>query len=136
VSSGAPPEATRVFFTDRHIGHKVAAELRAQGEAVVRHDDVFPQDAPDEAWLLRVGREGWVAITCDTRIRRHPAERRALVESGALVFVVTARRLTGQQMAELIGAALPAMRMIAATATRPAIYTLGSNGKPTLLGIE
>jgi len=42
---------------------------------VAIHDDHFPPDAPDTAWLQVVGERRWVVLTKDERIRRRPLER-------------------------------------------------------------
>jgi hypothetical protein len=97
---------------------------------------VFPQNTPDATWLQRAGSEGWVVITRDKRIRHRWAEREALIESGAIVFVITARNLTGPRMADLVVRALPHMRQISAQVSRPAIYTIGASGTPKQLDIN
>jgi hypothetical protein len=43
--------------------------LIVAGVAAITHDSVFAQDTPDEEWLTRAGREGWVVLTKDKLIR-------------------------------------------------------------------
>jgi PIN domain-containing protein len=40
------------------MGRKLAAELSAAGIPVIRHDDAFAENTPDEEWLTRAGDEG------------------------------------------------------------------------------
>ena len=56
------------------------------------HDDHFAPDTPDTVWLAEVGARGWVVLTKDSRIRRHPLELQALL----------ATDLTGEAMARLL----------------------------------
>lgn len=39
--------------------------------------------APDTSWLPQVAEQGWLIISRDHNIRENPAERRAVLESGA-----------------------------------------------------
>lgn len=76
------------------------------------------------------GQEGWVALTKDARIRYKPNELEALKESGALVIVVTAGNATGTRLAEIVVKALPRILQVAASARRPAAFSLGASGNP------
>ena len=51
----------------------MASVLRAAGLYVEVHDDHFAQDAPDSEWLAAVGRNNWIVITRDERIRYRAA---------------------------------------------------------------
>jgi hypothetical protein len=55
-------------------------------------DHNFPADVPDPIWLRAVGEWGWLAVTRDKFIRRRPAERAAVVESGLRLFVLNQGR--------------------------------------------
>ncbi len=77
------------FFTDRDLGRKFPAILRAAGLTVERHDDHFGPTTPDEEWITRVAAEGWIAISHNERIRYTPNERDAVLRAGlALLLVV------------------------------------------------
>ena len=77
-----------VFFTDRDLGTRFPEILAAAGLEVRRHRDHFPPDCPDEVWLESVGREGWIAVSHDTRIRYKPNELAAVVRHGVRLLVV------------------------------------------------
>ena len=81
------------FFTDRDLGKTFAAILAEAGLAVERHHDHFAPDAADEDWLRLVGRQSWIVLTHDKRIRYKPNERDAVMESGTgmIVLVGSAR---------------------------------------------
>lgn len=79
---------TRVFFTDRDLGKRFPDILRAAGLTVERHSDHFAHDCPDEKWLETIGRQGWVAITHDGRIRYKPNELAAVMAHRVALLVV------------------------------------------------
>jgi hypothetical protein len=82
---------SRVFFTDRDLGKQFPEILRAAGLSVERHADHFGPSASDEEWLETVGRECWVAITHDRRIRYKPNERAAVVRHRVPLLVVVGK---------------------------------------------
>jgi hypothetical protein len=82
------PRDPVVFFTDRDLGTRFPDILSSAGLIVQRHRDHFPPDCPDEAWLEAVGRQGWVAITHDGRIRYKPNELAAVIDHKVMLLVV------------------------------------------------
>jgi PIN like domain len=77
-----------VFFTDRDLGKKFPEILRAAGLKVERHVDHFQHDTPDEEWLREIGRQAWIAITHDGRIRYKPNELATVMQHGVALLVV------------------------------------------------
>lgn len=73
------------------------------------HDDHLPTDAPDEAWLRLVGERMWLALTKDRGIQFRAPALLTIRETRARVFVLTAADLKGEEMAQIILAALPRM---------------------------
>lgn len=126
-----------VFFIDRSIGkHFAANALRAAGAAVEVHDDHFKQDAPDEEWLLEVGRRGWAVVTSDDRIRYRVAEREAATSAGVALFIFTGRRMRGPAVAEALVRALPAMMASLTNQPRPFVAKVSRSSAVTLLDDE
>ena len=80
----------------------VPERLRAAGARVEIHDDHFPQDAPDEAWIPSVGHRGWVILTKDKHIRHRTMELEAVRRAKARLFAVTSTNLTGPECGELL----------------------------------
>lgn len=60
--------------------------MRSFGENVDHLQDHFPGDAPDTEWLEYIGREDFILITRDDRIRRNPLEMQALKQYGVGAF--------------------------------------------------
>lgn len=82
-----PPDPL-VFFTDRDLGLRFPEILANSGLRVERHRDLFPPDCVDEVWLERIGKEGWIAVSHDTRIRYKPNELAAVIKHRVRLLVV------------------------------------------------
>lgn len=97
-----------IFFVDRDLGRKIVPEaLRKAGVHVIAHQDMFPADTPDVDWLRVAGKQQWVVLTRNERIRHVPFERAVLLAARVRCFMVAATAATGPEAAELIVAALP-----------------------------
>jgi predicted nuclease of predicted toxin-antitoxin system len=118
-------------FVDRSLGGKIVPNaLREICENVIAHDTEFPDPAtPDEVWLARAGKAGWVVLTNDKRIRYRPREQAALRDSGALVVVLGAGNLSGQDTVRLLVEAFPAIAELVLSSERPALFKLDRDGK-------
>ncbi len=73
------------------------------------HDERYPQDAPDEAWLADAGANGWAVLTKDKRIRHRELEFQTLMTAGVATFVLRSGKLSGPQQGAVLAAALPRM---------------------------
>jgi hypothetical protein len=82
------PRDPPVFFTDRDLGTRFPDILSSAGLAVRRHRDLFAPDCPDEVWLESIGRNGWIAVTHDARIRYKPNELAAVIRHRVRLLVV------------------------------------------------
>lgn len=136
-SSASTPPPEIVFFIDRSLGRiDVATALRARDVRVEVHDDHLPQDATDETWLALAGRNNWVVLTKDKRIRYRPLERRSLLDAGLRAFVLTSASATGAQMAAAFVAALPKMLRLVATRSGPWIAAVSASGSVRVIEEE
>ncbi|HWY43356.1 MAG TPA: hypothetical protein VNX66_07665 [Candidatus Sulfotelmatobacter sp.] len=135
-SSSKPPERP-VFFIDRSLGKNVISQALRNAHCEVKvHDELFPQDAPDEEWLREVGRNGWIVLTKDKNIRFRELEKQALISSKARAFVLTARDVTGPEMAEIFVKALPKMLRILERTPGPFLARVTRGGQVDLLEIR
>jgi hypothetical protein len=87
------------FFVDRSLGRYLVPDgLRQAGFDVHTMTSVYGPGAEervaDEVWLERAGREGWVVLTKDERIRRNAPELSAVEEHRVKVFYLSAGSLT------------------------------------------
>lgn len=92
-----------IFFLDRALGkHTVARRLIQEGaklketEISVKHLEEFPdfdQSTSDEKWLEFAGKESFVVLTKDKRIRYRVAEKIMVKKHGVRVFALNQRKL-------------------------------------------
>jgi hypothetical protein len=67
-------------------------------------------DTDDEVWLREAGRQGWIVLMKDDRIRYRPGEARMVIESGVACFCLhPSKDMTGEEMGETLVKALPAI---------------------------
>lgn len=102
MSHGASP----TFFIDRSLGrHVVPQGLRGAGWDVITLTEHygFPREAAvaDEEWLALAGHQGWAVLMKDERIRYRSTERKALLDSGAQAFCLSAGNLRSGDMLQL-----------------------------------
>jgi hypothetical protein len=105
------------------LGKQFPAALAAAGLRVERHDDHFGERTADEEWLEAVGRNGWVAITRDTRIRYKPNQLKAVVDHRAAVIVLIGKA-TFPDLAVSLIATSERIERFAAAITPPYIAKL------------
>lgn len=127
-------DAPLTFFVDRSLGaHDVSDALLTAGALVEIHDDHFAPDTLDAVWLAEVGARGWVVLTKDNRIRRHPLELQALLAADVAAFMLTATDLTGADMGRLLVTALPKLTQLVRSRARPFIATISRQGQVTII---
>jgi len=88
-----PPFHSRPeFFLDRNLAPRlVAGMLRDAGWNVRTHIEVYgdrDQEVRDVEWVELCGRESWVVLTMDRRIRYRRAEIAAIRRHGVKAFVL------------------------------------------------
>ena len=123
MRSGSPPE----FFIDRSLGrHIVPDALRAAGATAHTMADIYGermgQGLSDEEWLRDAGRQGWVVLMKDAKVRHRPAQRWAIETYAVRAFVVTNANLTGAAQAERL---VSNLNRIARFAEHPGPYICG-----------
>jgi hypothetical protein len=92
---GKPPESGAgglpFVFVDRSLGRiRFPALLRDAGVELVTLAEHYgipaDEDVADVDWILEAAGRGWVLFMKDAAIRRRPAERQAIMMSGAKCF--------------------------------------------------
>jgi hypothetical protein len=112
----------------------MAAILRAAGLHVLIHDEHFPQDAPDPVWLAEAGRNDWIVITRDERIRYRYAERQAIRRARVRAFVLAAHGdLRAEVLAKIFLKALPKVYKLVGTKNPPFIAKIWRDGKAAVI---
>jgi predicted nuclease of predicted toxin-antitoxin system len=128
-----PEELT--FFLDRQLGRrKMAGILRAADLKVEVHDDHFAQDAPDSEWLAAAGKNNWIVITRDERIRYRVAEKQAIRRAKVCAFVLAAPGdLRADMLAQNFLRALRKVRRTVEQQKPPFIAKISRSGDVSLL---
>ena len=83
-----PPQLEEfVLYLDENLCNSIAIQetLRRLEIRFERHLSHFSRGALDEAWLPSVGKNGWILLTTDKRMRYNLLERRARAKSCARV---------------------------------------------------
>jgi hypothetical protein len=102
--------------------------LRAAGCQVVVHDDEFRQDEADDVWIRTVAKRGLIILSKDLGIRYNPAERSALLESGARAFLLARGELKAAEMASIFLRALPNIESILVREVGPFVARVYRDG--------
>jgi len=91
------------FFLDRSLARRVVARmLRSAGWSVRTHIEVYggrDQEVEDVEWLELCGREGWIALTMDRRVRYYPAEVAAIRRHRVRAFALASGNLRAADQA-------------------------------------
>ena len=123
-----------MIFIDRSIPKNVATALKAVRDDVLWLEDHFLHDTKDADWLPVAGKNGWLVITRDKKIRTRPGELRAILENNVGCFCLTQKKHpTRWQYLKLLVLALDNMERIFATAPRPFIHGVDQLGKLSLI---
>jgi hypothetical protein len=104
--------------------------LRAAGAQVRRATEHFPRGTEDEIWLREVGKNNWIVLTRDKRIRYRQLERIALQQAGVRAFVFTGGNVTIATTAQILVSALPAFSRVCRAHSGSFVYHIGRSGKP------
>jgi hypothetical protein len=126
VANGEP-----FVFVDRSLGRlQLPRLLRASGIQLVtlaEHYGVPADEAVEDAtWIADAAQQGWIMFMKDERIRRRPAERRALHRHAARCFCLANANLTSAAMAERYISNWPRIRRLA-TEPGPYLYAVHLN---------
>jgi hypothetical protein len=126
------PDGLPELFLDRSLGRRQVPDLlRAAGLRLRTLAEVYgiPADETiaDVDWLTRAGRERWIVLMKDERIRYRPAERAALVNHSVRAFCLTSGNLRAAEMAQLYIAVLDKLT-VACAAPGPFLYVVSRSG--------
>jgi PIN like domain len=117
------------FFFDKSVGKAVPTALRTSGVHLEIHDEVFDPNTSvdDETWIRYATSRDLIIVSRDRNIRRHPAERRAFVESRARMLLLGGKA-TRFEMLRVFLLAWPGIVRVVETHAAPWIYFIDENG--------
>ena len=104
-STSKPPEPLTFFLDESLDSLSVVTALREAGAAVERLTERFPKGTQDEVWLAEAGRNDWIVLTRDKRIRYRQLERLALQAAKVRAFVFTGGNVTAKETGAILAGA-------------------------------
>ena len=131
ANSGSKPPEPLTYFLDESLDSvSVALALREAGADVVRHTERFHRGVVDELWLGEAGKNAWVVLTRDKRIRYRRLERNALQAAKVRAFVFTGGNVTAKETGSILARSLAKLGRICQSVQGPFIYHIGRAGRP------
>src|SRR5260370_24161745 len=98
------------------------------------HDDYFSQNAQGPEWLTAAGKNHWIGVTRDERIRYRVAERQAIRRAKVRAFVLAAQGdLRAEMLAEIFLKSLPRIRRTVKQQKPPFVAKISRSGDVTVL---
>ena len=120
-----------VLYLDENLCNStvILETLTKLGVRFERHLAHFSRGTLDEIWLPLVGRNGWVLLTADKRIRYNLLEKRALDKNRVREFVFASGNLSGQEMAEALKQGIGKMSRMYSRIDPPFVASITRSGE-------
>jgi hypothetical protein len=119
------------LFFDRNVGRAVPKALELLRLSVEYHDRHFGPRTKDDHWLAAIGDKGWVAVTCDERLRYNQSHLRALIGHKVGCFLICgAGSRPRWHMVRILAANWDEIEEICATEVAPYLYRLYLGRRP------
>ena len=116
------------FFFDNNLSNKLSNGLKEFGEDVIHLKDLFSEDTSDVEWLEYIGKEGFVLITRDKRIRYNRFELGALKEHKVGAFFIGGKNLSACQLIQIIVRNWPKIKESAQKKRPPYAFSIPPKG--------
>lgn len=116
------------FFIDNNLSRKLARGMRAFGEDVDHLTDHFEEDAPDTEWLRYIGDNDFFLITRDERVRKNPAELKALLDHGVGAFFLGGKNRNRCELIQQLVRNWPRIKQYSQTRSRPFAFRIAPKG--------
>jgi hypothetical protein len=128
---GEPKGGLTVFYIDASFPLAVRQAIASVRDDVLYAGgpDAPAEDVDDDVWLPLAGANKWVVIHRDKKIRKRPAERQALIDSGVRTFCLTgAGNYTRWETLRLLAARWPDIEEVAGQRDGPYIEAVTWQG--------
>ena len=106
----------------------VPGALRAIGEEVKVHDELFSPGLADRTWLRVAGEKKWIVLNEDSKLRYHRSEVMELLSARVRAFMLVNKNLTGAEMGRVFVKALPRIKKLCGLRPAPFIAHIHSDG--------
>jgi len=116
-----------MIFFDRSIPRSVPEALRLVRDDIRWLDGLWPNqlNLKDTVWLEHCGRNDWLAVTRDKRVRTRPAERAMLRDANVGAFILTSpSNLSRWEQLRLFAKHLDEMERLFLDTPRPFVYAV------------
>jgi hypothetical protein len=128
--SQSPPEDFVLYLDENLCNSKAILEtLTKLGVRFEQHLSHFSRGTPDEDWLPLVGKNQWVLLTADKRMRYNLLEKRALEKNNVREFVFASGNMSGQEMAAALELGIRKMVKIYLRIDPPFVAAIMRNGE-------
>jgi hypothetical protein len=118
-----------VFYLDESICSRVLLSAMEAACANVRRVGLdVPFGSPDDVWLRIVGKNNWIVLMRDQRVRRRRLEIETLKAHRVAAFAFTGGQETAQQTAQTICPLLMKFATMHVSEPKPFLYTFGCVG--------
>jgi hypothetical protein len=123
-----------VLYLDENLHNckPILDALTQHGVKHERHGQHFDPGTEDSVWLPFVGKQGWILITKDKRIRFNELEKAAVLRHHVREFYFSSGNYSGVEMAEILVAALRDMIRICRRYDPPFIASIAKSGAVSL----
>jgi hypothetical protein len=128
----SPPQLEEfVLYLDENLCNSIAIQetLTRLGVRFERHLSHFLRGILDEAWLPFVGKNGWILLTTDKRMRYNLLEKRALSTNAVREFVFASGNLSGRDMASALELALGRIQRLCRKMEPPFVAAITKTGE-------
>lgn len=120
-----------MIFFDRSVLRGVAEAIKQVRNDAVWLEDVFEEHwIKEREWLPVAGKNGWLVVLRDKKVRTRKEERRAIRENNVGCFILNYKKDKPRwETLKLVVAALDEMEEKFANTPRPFIYLIDGNGR-------
>ena len=117
-----------ITYTDENVGIKVPKALKLVGLRTIPAISKGGVGEPDIQWLERVGKKGWLGVSCNKNMLNVPEERDAIINNNVGIVFFNSGNLHPRELLYLILRKLAWMEGIDANVVRPFAFLLYNNG--------
>jgi len=98
--------------------------MRTAGHQIVHHLERFASDEKDEVWLPQVGKERWIVLSKDKKIRIHGIEATALMNAEIRAFLLVSENLDGASIERVVLGAMSRIQGLLLAHKKPFIAVI------------
>jgi len=118
-----------ILYSDEDVGTKVPRALKLVGLGAVSAVSKGAVSEPDIQWLERVGKKGWLGLSCNKSILNVPEEHDAIINNNVGIIFITSGNLHPKDKLLLILRKWQWMETLDETESRPFAYYLYATGQ-------